>query len=338
MSIRRRHIESGSVWEARVGYARAVRIGDFVFVSGTTSDGPDAYLQAKGAIARIEQALEEAGASLDDVVRTRMYVVNIDDWELIAKAHHEAFADVRPAATMVEVVLAAAASALVDPFVGTSGTQIGGPIDTFPGADMPFGMLQWSPDTPSQNAGGGYEYTDKAITGFSLTHLSGPGCNVFGDFAMLPVVGPKQLDLATQQPFAHAGEVAAPGYYAVNVGSPTIRTELSATDRTGLGVFTFPANTASYVMINAASNQAGVTDASARIVGTNEIAGSASSGFFCGMPDRQRLGRRTWPARRRLGTLRHDAQRDRARPSRDLVRRCAGRRQQSRGRSEELGH
>ncbi|HEY5340860.1 MAG TPA: RidA family protein [Candidatus Aquilonibacter sp.] len=103
MANRRRHIGSGSVWEARVGYARAVRFGDFVAVSGTTSDGPDAYVQAKGAIARIERALEEAGASLDDVIRTRMYVVNIADWELVAKAHHEAFADIRPASTMVEV-------------------------------------------------------------------------------------------------------------------------------------------------------------------------------------------------------------------------------------------
>jgi len=91
------------VWEARVGYARAVRIGDFVFVSGTTSDGPDAYVQTKGALARIERALEEAGASIDDVVRTRIYVTNIDDWELVAKAHHEVFAEIRPAATMVEV-------------------------------------------------------------------------------------------------------------------------------------------------------------------------------------------------------------------------------------------
>jgi enamine deaminase RidA (YjgF/YER057c/UK114 family) len=99
-----------------------VRIGDFVFVSGTTCDGPDAYLQAKGAIARIEQALEEAGASLDDVVRTRMYVTNIDDWELVARAHHEAFADVRPAATMVEVQRLIAPELLVeievDAFIG----------------------------------------------------------------------------------------------------------------------------------------------------------------------------------------------------------------------------
>ncbi|HTX56014.1 MAG TPA: GH92 family glycosyl hydrolase [Candidatus Acidoferrales bacterium] len=189
---------------------------------------------------------------------------------------------------LAAAVLAAAVNptSLVDPFVGTSGTQIGGPIDTFPGADMPFGMIQWSPDTPSQNAGGGYEYTDTSITGFSLTHLSGPGCSVFGDFAMLPVVGTKQLNLSAAQPFAHAGEVAAPGYYAVSLGSPAIRAELTVTQRSGLGSFTFPPSTQAFVMVNAASNQAGVTDATARIVGPNEIEGSASSGFFCGMPDR----------------------------------------------------
>jgi enamine deaminase RidA (YjgF/YER057c/UK114 family) len=103
MATRRRHIASGGIWEKQVGYSRAVRVGNFVFVAGTTCDGPDAYVQAKGAIARIEQALEEAGCSLDDVVRTRMFVTNIDDWELVGKAHFEAFSDVRPAATMVEV-------------------------------------------------------------------------------------------------------------------------------------------------------------------------------------------------------------------------------------------
>jgi enamine deaminase RidA (YjgF/YER057c/UK114 family) len=103
MSRGRRHIASGSVWEDRVKYSRAVRVGNSVFVSGTTSDGSDAYVQTKGALAKIEQALEEAGASLDDVVRVRMYVTNIGDWEQVGRAHAEAFADVMPAATMVEV-------------------------------------------------------------------------------------------------------------------------------------------------------------------------------------------------------------------------------------------
>src|SRR5215469_7937872 len=103
MSRQRRHISSGSVWESRVGYSRAVRAGHMVFVAGTTCDGDDAYVQAKGALAKIEQALEEAGASLDDVVRTRMFVTNIENWELVGRAHAEAFSDIMPAATMVEV-------------------------------------------------------------------------------------------------------------------------------------------------------------------------------------------------------------------------------------------
>ena len=103
MTTHRRYIASGSVWEERVGYSRAVRVGNHVHVAGTTCDGPDAYVQAKGAIAKIEQALEEAGASLDDVVRTRMFVTNIADWELVGRAHAEAFLDVRPVTTMVEV-------------------------------------------------------------------------------------------------------------------------------------------------------------------------------------------------------------------------------------------
>jgi predicted alpha-1,2-mannosidase len=189
---------------------------------------------------------------------------------------------------LAAAVLAAAIAptAEVDTFVGTSGTPIGGPIDTFPGADMPFGMVQWSPDTPSQNAGGGYEYADTAITGFSLTHLSGPGCSVFGDFAMLPTIGTVTDPATTQQSFSHTSEIAAPGYYAVSVGSPAIRTQLAVTTHTGLGVFTFPANTQANVVINPASNQAGVTDASIHIIGSNEVEAAASSGFFCGMPDR----------------------------------------------------
>jgi enamine deaminase RidA (YjgF/YER057c/UK114 family) len=114
VSGQRRHIGSGTVWEARAGYSRAVRVGNLVFVAGTTSDGPDAYIQAKGAIARIEQALEEAGASLDDVVRTRIFVTNIGDFELVARAHNEAFGDTRPASTLVEVVRLISPNLLVE--------------------------------------------------------------------------------------------------------------------------------------------------------------------------------------------------------------------------------
>ena len=80
-----------------------MRAGNCIFVSGTTSAGDDAYVQAKGAIERIATALKAAGGSLCDVVRTRMYVVNIGDWEAVAKAHREAFGNIKPASTMVEV-------------------------------------------------------------------------------------------------------------------------------------------------------------------------------------------------------------------------------------------
>ena len=178
-------------------------------------------------------------------------------------------------------------TSLVDTFVGTSGTQIGGAIDTFPGADLPFGMIQWSPDTPSQNAGGGYEYKDNHITGLSLTHLSGPGCNVFGDFGVLPIAGTVPADPTTAKaPFSHANEESAPGWYAVSLGSPAVRAELSVTQRTGIARFTFPATPQANLIVNAASNQAGVTASTVHVDTSTEISGSASSGFFCGMPDR----------------------------------------------------
>jgi enamine deaminase RidA (YjgF/YER057c/UK114 family) len=99
----RKNVASDSPYEPRVGYSRAVRAGDFVFVSGTVALGSDAYEQAKAAIAKIERALAQAGASLRDVVRTRIFVTNIADWELVARAHRERFDEVRPACSMVEV-------------------------------------------------------------------------------------------------------------------------------------------------------------------------------------------------------------------------------------------
>jgi predicted alpha-1,2-mannosidase len=175
---------------------------------------------------------------------------------------------------------------LVNPFIGTSGTEIGGPIDTFPGATMPFGMVQWSPDTPSEPAGGGYNYTDKEITGFSLTHLSGPGCSVYGDIGILPTVGAITDPSAAKLPFSHTSEQASPGWYAVTVGKPNTRVELTVTERSGLGKFTFPATAKANLLFKVSSDQAGVTGASVRVAGPQELTGSATSGSFCGMPDR----------------------------------------------------
>lgn len=99
----RRSVLSGAPWESIYGYSRAVRVGDTIAVAGTTSPGADAYEQAKGALAIIDKALSELGGSLGDVVRTRMFVVDMAHADLVGRAHGEVFADIKPASTMVEV-------------------------------------------------------------------------------------------------------------------------------------------------------------------------------------------------------------------------------------------
>jgi enamine deaminase RidA (YjgF/YER057c/UK114 family) len=107
----RQNISSGSPWEPLVGYSRAVKVGNMLFIAGTTASDAegkglyqgDFYQQAKEILRRIEQVLHQAGASLQEVVQTRMYVIDISHWEEVGRAHGEVFKDIRPAASMIEV-------------------------------------------------------------------------------------------------------------------------------------------------------------------------------------------------------------------------------------------
>src|ERR1022692_2189137 len=167
-------------------------------------------------------------------------------------------------------------------------TSSGG--NTFPGADVPFGMVQWSPDTlPHRSDGGGYTYGDRLLTGYSLTHLSGPGCPTAGDVPILPMTGP----LPSSNPnrvrtaFTNAGEVGQAGYYSARSnGRRTITAQFSATPHAAIGRFRFPRTSAADFLIKLRDSQHGDSASSARVIGHDEVAGSDTTGNFCGETDK----------------------------------------------------
>lgn len=170
---------------------------------------------------------------------------------------------------------------------GTVPRVPGGENNTFPGVAVPFSMIQWSPDTESGRHQGGYDNRNKRISDFSVDHISGAGCGYGGDFAMMPILGggpvvPPTRRTAYAESFSHTNEVVRPGFYTVTFDNG-LKTELTATLRTGFGRFTYPGPDAAKLMINAASDINGSVASGIRVnPATREISGWSIGGHFCG--------------------------------------------------------
>jgi len=176
----------------------------------------------------------------------------------------------------------------VSTFVGTAGPDMG---NTYPGAALPFGMIQWSPETTTGfiTHSGSYIYNDDGIRGFSLTHLSGPGCPIMGDVLIQPTVGEVATSPATSATaylakFSHTNEAASPGFYSVGFDNGT-KVQLAVTTRAGIGNFTFPASTDSSILFDVGRDATSVSSASIEITGDRRIAGSVSTGHFCSVTE-----------------------------------------------------
>jgi predicted alpha-1,2-mannosidase len=164
-------------------------------------------------------------------------------------------------------------AALVNPFIGTAGQG-----NVFPGADTPFGMLQWSPDTARPTDGGGYSAGATSITGFSLTHMSGPGCPVAGDVPVLPTVG-RVVPTAVDS-FSHRRQHAEAGYYSVSLANG-IGVQLTATPRTGLAAFSIPAGQQANLLFKLTGSQRGDSAASFSDDSPTVVEGAVTSRSFC---------------------------------------------------------
>ena len=157
--------------------------------------------------------------------------------------------------------------------------------NNFPGAQAPFGAIQFSPITKSRGAGGNYRHGDNQLRGYGLTALAGPGCGAMGDDPILPMVGSAPTDVnGTMTTLDHSSEIATAGYYAAKSSNGQIRTELTATQRSGMARITYPATKQAGILIKLrdSQKQQDADPSTARIVGNNEIVGSTTSGHFCG--------------------------------------------------------
>lgn len=187
-----------------------------------------------------------------------------------------ALAHTRQGQTAQPVASAASGlAALVNPFIGTAG---GGNV--FPGADTPFGMLQWSPDTTQPAEGAGYSARSTAITGFSLTHMSGPGCPAAGDVPVLPTVG--RVVPTASDSFSHSKQHARAGYYSVALANG-IGVQLTATTRTGLAAFSIPAGHQANLIFKLNGSQRGDSAVSFQQDSPTTVHGSVTSQNFCGV-------------------------------------------------------
>ncbi|MFZ0663008.1 MAG: GH92 family glycosyl hydrolase [Acidobacteriaceae bacterium] len=171
-------------------------------------------------------------------------------------------------------------AASVNPLIGT-GKGPGGGINLFPGPSLPFGMVQLSPDT--EDNGYGYHYDQLTIHGFSMTHMSGPGCSNEGDVFFTATTGPVKTQVSDfQSPYSHSDEAASPGYYRVRLARWDINAELSATDRTGIARFTFPAGKPANILVPISHTLNHTMAAEVRIVGDRQIEGYVENQAFCG--------------------------------------------------------
>jgi predicted alpha-1,2-mannosidase len=175
----------------------------------------------------------------------------------------------------------------VNPFVGTAGSG-----NTFPGVGLPFGEVQWSPDTTGLKQGTSYNYSNNTITGFSLTHLSGAGwwqthatsstCGIFGDVPFMPYKGtvtqsPAANPSAFRSSFSHSSETARPGYYSVQLSTPGVKAELTAATHTAFGQFSYPTSSTSTILISTGGTSQGASGTVAIAASTHAVTGSATA-------------------------------------------------------------